>query len=87
MKHSHEAMLKHRTHPHQNPPVEQFLKLSQAYQAHAFCVPGHLLFCFCAVAPTQPEANKVYYPLLLQLCCFGALSVRQACGPDHAADV
>ena len=78
--------MKQWTHPHQNAPIKQFLKLIQAYQAHAFCVPGRVLFCLCAIAPTQPEANVLYHPFLLQPCCFCALPVRQASGLDHAAD-
>ena len=85
--HSHEATPEHRTYPHQNPPVEQLLKLSQAYQTHAFSVPGCLLFCLCAVAPTQPKTNVVYYPVYPSCAVFGAVLKRQACGSIRAADM
>lgn len=59
-------MQQHGTYPHQNAPVEQFLKLGQTDQAQAFCVLRRLFFGFCAVAPTQLQGKN---GSTVQLCC------------------
>lgn len=69
---------KHGAYPHQNAPLEQFLELSQVYQAHAFCAPGCLFFCLCAVAPAQLGCHCY----LLQCYSKARCLMCQACRPS-----